>query len=360
MTILEKMMNGKNIDTMVDDLRERWAQLRTEEPRLRIRDAARKLGVSEAELLVTGENVVRLRPDWKELLKRLDEFKNVMALARNEHCVIETSGRFGEAKVSHPTIGLVTGPDLDLRFFFASWHSVFAVETETKQGVRRSIQIFDPVGDAVFKVFLTEESDAEVFRKIREDFSAEELEPLIVPEKKVKTKFDSPDDVDLEDFRQRWRNLKDTHDFYGFLRRFKLGREDALRLAEEEFVVELAPRAYMQVLETAQETGQPIMVFVGNDGVVEIYSGPVKRLVETDGWMNVLDPGFNLHLKTGPVARAWLVRRPTTDGIVTSVELFDEEGMMIVQFFGARKPGSSEREDWRALTAKLAAEMRKC
>lgn len=355
-------MNETNGNTVVatEDLRGRWAQLKTEEPRLRIRDAASRLGVSEAELLVTGDHVVRLRPEWKELLGRLDELGRVMALARNEHCVIETSGRFGEPGISHPFMGLVTGPDLDLRFFFRAWHSVFAVESETAHGPRRSFQIFDSAGGAIFKVFSTEGSHLELFAKLVADFTAtEELADLILPKKVKSAAADSPKEVDVEAFQEGWRNLQDTHDFYGLLRKHKLEREEALRLGEDKFAVELAPRAYAQILETAQITGQPIMAFVGNDGIVEIYSGPVKRVVESDGWMNVLDPNFSLHLKTGPVARAWLVRKPTADGIVTSVEVYDEDGMMIVQFFGARKPGVEEREDWRALTAKLEATSRK-
>ena len=33
------------------------------------------------------------------------------------------------------------------------------------------------------------------------------------------------------------------------------------------------------------------------------------------------------------------------------LEVFDEAGEMIVQFFGKRKPGIPEREDWRTLVA---------
>ncbi len=41
------------------------------------------------------------------------------------------------------------------------------------------------------------------------------------------------------------------------------------------------------------------------------------------------------------------------DGVVTSVELLDAAGETIALFFGERKPGKPEREDWRALVAQL-------
>ena len=69
--------------------------------------------------------------------------------------------------------------------------------------------------------------------------------------------------------------------------------------------------------------------------------------------MNILDPDFNMHLRQNDIATAWLVRKPTTDGIVTSVELFDNKQEMVVQFFGLRKPGIPEREEWTTLVNTL-------
>jgi putative hemin transport protein len=47
------------------------------------------------------------------------------------------------------------------------------------------------------------------------------------------------------------------------------------------------------------------------------------------------------------------VEKPTEDGVVTSLELFDKEGEQIVTFFGARKPGKPELEGWREIISEL-------
>jgi putative hemin transport protein len=44
-----------------------------------------------------------------------------------------------------------------------------------------------------------------------------------------------------------------------------------------------------------------------------------------------------------------VVCKPTVDGWVTSVEVYDNKDELIVQFFGARKPGSPELNAWRKL-----------
>jgi putative hemin transport protein len=68
----------------------------------------------------------------------------------------------------------------------------------------------------------------------------------------------------------------------------------------------------------------------------------------------VLDADFNLHLREDHVASAWVVRKPTSDGLVSSLELFDAAGEPIAMFFGERKPGRPELCAWRELLEGVA------
>jgi putative hemin transport protein len=74
----------------------------------------------------------------------------------------------------------------------------------------------------------------------------------------------------------------------------------------------------------------------------------------------VLDPGFNLHLREDHIASAWIVRKPTVDGLVTSLELFDADGNVIAMLFGERKPGKPELDQWRALVETLLKDHELC
>ena len=64
-------------------------------------------------------------------------------------------------------------------------------------------------------------------------------------------------------------------------------------------------------------------------------------------WYNIMDPDFNLHLDMSKVTQTWVVRKPSEDGVVTAIEVFNEKGEIIVQFFGKRKPGIPELDIWR-------------
>ena len=335
------------------DLAERWTRLRDDHPALRIRDAATTLGVSEAELVALGigRTATPLAADWRAILTELPAVGRVMCLTRNEHCVHERHGRFEDVQVTGMQ-GLVLGPDIDLRLFLGSWRHGFAVREPARDGERLSLQFFDAAGEAVHKIYATAETDRAAFEALVARHRAEAAALAVSP--RVADRTDHADsDIDLDGLRAAWRAMTDTHEFFGMLRRFDVGRVQALRLVGEEFSRELPARALRSVMEAAAGDGTPIMIFVGNGGCIQIHSGPIRRLVETKGWFNVLDPAFNLHLREDGVARVFSVRKPTQDGVVTSIEAFDRHDRNILLMFGVRKPGQPELEPWRAIVASL-------
>lgn len=336
-----------------------WQILRAEQPHLRARDAAAQLGISEAELTASrlAVDTVRLRPEWASLLPALGELGQVMALTRNASCVHERKGVYREVTVAgNGQMGLVVSADIDLRLFLGGWASVFAVEEPGPRGVLRSVQVFDQQGVAVHKVYLTEQSESAAWAPLVERFrdeqqSAElELIPLAEP-----TPRRADEQIDTDALRVGWSTLKDTHHFFALLKTHGATRTQALRLAGREWAEALAPDALPGLFERAAATEVPIMVFVGNRHCIQIHTGPVSNLRWMDTWFNVLDPQFNLHLKAHDIHELWRVRKPSSDGVITSWEAFDAQGELILQLFGARKPGVPEREDWRRLAEETPA-----
>ena len=341
--------------TTPSDLRGRWEMLRAESPNLRIRDAARQLGTSEAELLATriGAGVVRLEGEWGEFFLALQTLGNVMALTRNDHAVHEKTGIYNNLSV-HGAMGLAVNEDIDLRIFFTHWRFGFAVEEETARGMRQSLQIFDRDGEAVHKVYLNEESDLNAYNAIVERFRSGDQSPVLPIEPVNDSAEETPDaEIDFPGLYADWYALQDTHDFFGLLKRFKVSRMQALRNAPSDLAWQVPLSALHTTLDAAVERGNPIMVFVGSRGVIQIHTGPIKRVAPTPPWINILDPGFNLHLREDAIASAWVVRKPTVDGNVTSLELFDAANETIALLFGKRKPGIQESEVWREIVESL-------
>lgn len=343
------------------ELGKRWIDLVKEYPTLRIRDAADKLGVSEGELLATnvGENATKLNSEFKELLNELYKLGRVMALTRNEEIVHERKGVYENAQTEIPHgMALFVNPDIDLRIFTNNWHHGFAATVENPRGTLRSIQIFNKYGTAVHKIYLTDKSDENAYEELVNRFKAEEQTTDLHIEAKKARPADGPDSkIDSDGMRKAWAEMKDTHDFFPMLGKFKVGRKQALRLAEDKFSKEVPAETFRTVLEMARDRKIPIMVFVGNDGIIQIHTGKIENVLEARGWFNVMDEDFNLHINQGEVGSAFIVRKPTVDGIVTSLELFNKSDKDIALFFGKRKPGIPEREDWRELIADIEKQL---
>jgi putative hemin transport protein len=345
------------MDTITNTLKQQWETLKAENPHLRIRNAAEQLGVSEAELLATqvGETAVRLRPEFAAILTDVETLGKVMGLTRNDECVHERKGVYLNPDFSSPHAGLFVGEDIDLRIFLGHWAKAYAVSEKGEHGDRKSLQFFGKDGLAIHKIYLTADSDAAAFDALVEKYKADDQgteETVVDVPLNIDEKADA--DIDVAGFQAAWTGLKDTHEFFGMLRKFGVTRTQALRLApSENYAHKVDKEVIVKMLEGAAESKLPVMVFVGNRGNIQIHTGRVRKTMWHGDWFNVMDPDFNLHLDMSKIAQTWIVRKPTEDGEVTAIEVFNELGEIIVQFFGKRKPGIPELQEWKDLVASL-------
>ena len=349
----------------IQSIHQSFQALRADE-KMRHRDIAKRLEMSEGELiaafldidrmpLAVGEmQVVRLLPKWADIMASIEALGEVMALTRNASCVHEKVGIYKNASQEGP-VGLLVG-EIDLRIFYHAWAHGFAVLEMTKGGLQRSLQFFDKAGVAIHKIHMKPQSCITKYDALLQQFQSHDQTPGIEVTEPDKPAAELPDqEIDVMAWHQAWRAMRDTHDFFVLLRQFKVTRTQGLRLAEPAFVQALPVTCIKDLLEIAASTATPLMVFVGNHGMLQIHSGPIHKVMLTGSWINVMDPRFNLHLQMDSVTQAWLVRKPTDDGIVTSVELFNDDGEAIAMFFGERKPGKPELGTWRALADDLLA-----
>lgn len=330
------------------ELARAWETLKTDNPKLRIRNAADRLGVSELDLLLTrlGDGVTWLALPGRELAARLPSLGTVMALVRNNHAVHESTGAFGELKGGEK-VGLFLG-DQDQRLFFSHWAFALAVE----EAERHSLQVFDASGTAVIKIYRKENSNLDAWNALIAEFSSDLSEtPELVPV----TQTTRQAVKDVAQFRADWQAITDVHQFHNLLNRYETDRLSALEAAGSDLAERVDTAACETAITACRDRAIPLMTFVSNAGAVQIHTEVPTKLLRTGPWFNILDPNFNLHLGTEAIASAWVIRRPTSDGQVTSLEAFDAEGRSIVQFFGARHEGEAERADWRALMDELTA-----
>ena len=280
---------------------------RADRPRQRDRDVADALGISEAALVAAHVGVTGPRrawwitPDPASLADALARCGPVMALTRNRSAVHEVTGRYGRYEGDAEAGRLLGGIALEIRPHH--WQHAFAVELRGAQGTLFSLQVFDGAGQAVHKVY-PQEAGA------------------------------------------RWAALLDalgTGD----------GRQDVTPEAAEAVRMEpskpvgapLPKTAIVAALEAARADQVPLEITVGNPGAVQRFAGRIASLMPMGPWQNVMDPGFNLHLRADHLAEARL--DPGEDACLRG---FDEAGSEILRLSG----GEEDRTAWQALVSAIA------
>lgn len=357
-------MNATIDSSLADHAAIRSAFVQARAKGLRAKDAAEAIGWSEGAVVAAhvGQHeqplkAQALKPEWFEILSALEPCGHLMALTRNAAVVHEKDGVY-KGFSREGQIGLCNNDDIDLRIFFFQWHAGFVV-TEPGHGgaLMRSLQFFNKQGVAVHKIYAREATNLQALEAVVARFTdAQKDYQFVAPTAPAAVADDSS--IDAEGLRKAWAGMQDTHDFFGMLKQFGCERQQSFRLTQGLYSEALHLNAVTPLLEQAAATQLPIMVFVGSKGCIQIHSGPVNQIkpMQSPGgadWINVLDPGFNLHLRRDLITHAWLVRKPTADGMVTSVELFDASGDVVAMFFGVRHPGEPELTAWRDLAEKL-------
>ena len=351
--------------TTVNDIRKSFIGLRVEK-KLRHKEIADFLNISEAELIdahvgVTKLDVVksspnfakatRLKRSWPEIIQLVEGLGEVMALTRNQLAVHEKIGRY-ENVSSQGNIGLVAGGEINLRLFYRQWEFAYIFEEGKYQSLQKSIQFFDEYGHAIHKIFLLPESHHIYLEAIANQLADSNQEPgIFVHEKRddVEAISRKSEHFDLAGFKSDWLSLQDSHEFFNLLKKYHINRLEAFTLIGEDYAQLLDVSAVRFLLDSVRHLKVPVSIYVGNRGAVQIYSGLIRNVAEAKSWLNILDPNFNFHLKTGGEPSIWLVRKPSKDGVISSLEVLDKEGEVITMIFGERSFGGPESEGWRDL-----------
>ncbi|MEM6464424.1 MAG: ChuX/HutX family heme-like substrate-binding protein [Pseudomonadota bacterium] len=329
---------------------------RSDNPKMRERDLAKHLGISEAEYVAAwcGISATRIEPKANLVLERMESLGEVMALTRNESAVHEKTGVYDKVYTSRKG-AIVLGEDIDLRILDDNWAHGFAVEKNADDGLARSLQFFDHHGDAVHKIHLRPKSNVAAYEDLVSSLKSDDQNCAVAvqPLEAQTASSIRIDDAELAELRHEWVSMNNVHQFMGILKKFGLTRHQAISAIDNELAWRLDDSALTSMLNVAAGEEIPIMCFVGSRGVIQIHTGPIKHIKTMGPWINIMDPGFHLHLRLDHIAELWAVRKPNRDGHVTSMEAYDANHKLIIQFFGQRREGDDERGDWRLLIENL-------
>lgn len=333
------------------DIKLIWKTFKSINSNVHIRDAANILGYSEAQLLSTscGESVIRLKPDWENILFGIKQIGTVMVLTQNDSAISKNIGTYSITNSRENEISTI-GDKINLRLNVNNWRMAFAVEENNEEAILRSFQFFDEHGKAVHKVYLTKESNAKVYDDIVKINRNEDQKPLQHVEKSETTsRVNILPQINISEFEQEWFKLSDVHDFQKILSKYGIGRVQAYNLAKDQLACRVNNNGLNKILLLAAEKCVPLMFFVQNSGVVQIQSGLIEKVKQIGNWFNVISYDFNVQINKKNIHSSWIVKKQTEDGIVTSFEIYDRNEKKIAMLYAKRDENRNIPSKWTTL-----------
>ena len=309
-----------------------------------------RTSLTAAQRLATGipHRATRLKGPFSALLYRISQLGIVTILTGNDSAIQEKIGVYDHAAYQS-TAGAADGKPIHQRVFYQKWKYGFAVsDTDDDGNIRRRLQFFDADGNGIHKILLHETSCVDAFNKIVADFAAAEQAPVldifrILPV----TAGEGIARIDINALRADWASVDKTEDFFARQIEFDRLRLHKLRLAGKAFAHQVANDSVRIFLQKMADLGNAVMTQVGNAGIVQAYQGRIKQIRTIDTWLNILNPDYLLRLREDHIDTVWVAKKPTTDGIITSLELFNRQGIGIARFFSKPEPGKPEPREWR-------------
>lgn len=335
---LQQLRDSKAVGYMVD-----WAAL---------------LNSSEGALQAcrVGREKVWPLKDMVAVLKALPSLGRVLALTRNQGVVNEYKGIYPEPKLgeagSHAAGIFLDIGGLDLRLFMSHWHWACAIEDETPKGKRLSLQFFDQHGCAVHKVFSLEETNLTAWQALLDEQTVA-AEDAVLPQFVTAEPEQHPEPASPTQVAEEWRQMKDVHQFFSLIRRHRITRFSAVKAVPDDLSREVSIDAFQQLVDATAEKAMEIMIFVGSRGCVQIYTGKTQGIKPMRGWLNIFEENFTLYANPETFAHAYVTRKPQSSGWVTSLEVFDKWGTLLLQMYARREENGPEQTAWTELLAQL-------
>jgi len=297
----------------------------------------------------------------KEFISDLERLKETKSITRNQFAVSVQEGSYTnqylngykEINISSDA-GLVLNPRaLDIRIFYRSWNAFFYVHEDKAGKTIKSFQVYDKYGTSVHKVFLIDRTNVDYFEMMIDKYKDNDQHPYLFQKKEITTNDDSKAIEFNSEIDKAWREMKEVHDFYILMRRFKLTRQQLFNSVSDDLAYKVDNDSIQKILSLAKSNNEELTIFIANTGCVQIFTGLIGKIFIKGEWLNVFNEKNKIHIDYENIYESWVVKKPGEFGFVHSLEVFSESGEQIIQIYGQRNEGEDERESWRRLVKKL-------
>jgi putative heme degradation protein len=318
------------------------------------RDAAKELGVSELELVAVLDGVEFWDARPEDILGDLHQLGNVMSMVRSDHAVSEVNQTFPKWEPREGEKNTVSEGALTLQLDVERLkHILLKVD-----GKRHSLQFFDASGACLQKVVVAARSDLGALAQLRSKYALEKA-----PELKVEAGPALEADhaaVDPKAIQESWASLAGPQQANALFEKFNVKRWQGLEALGQDVAHCLKDLAPMTLLKHLADSKLAVRHSLSNGPVSQSFEGRFKNIQDAMGFSNVLDSGFNLHLRSDAVCGVWLLKSEGGEAEQYWIEVYGGDHELISSFSLAESSLGEEelsnaRSQWKAVVEALKA-----
>jgi len=297
---------------------------------------------------LTGPMALPLQNDWQALLRQISSLSTVSVITRNPHASIEQKIDF-KALTFKQGQAFLNSKDLTLRLCFSEWQSGFAISEATSQGISHGFRFYDQQGNETHQINLTSESNFAAYEAIKVTF-ADHNNPLTNINKPVE--ITRPSNIqDRQELCQRWLKLQNPLELDKTIQQLELKRLQAFQLAGADFAYQVDLGEIVSLLHVANDADLHLCLGVRNLGALQIHSGHIEVIQETDEGHLLRNNHFKMRLNLNKAHSAWVVRTPHPKGETIAIELYGSSEQHIALLYA--DPEQPKAHHWQQLMAHL-------
>ena len=289
-----------------NNLKSKWKKFQQDNPKVRIRDAAYQMKVSEAELLSTEINETvsfLLIEDMTAFIKDVLKVDKIMLLIRSDYVVHEKTIKTKNIRLEDNQIIDLDKNDCSiLDFNIDAFEYVFFQKKMHSNRELKSFQFFDKAGTAILKIYL-KGKDLGFFDEIDLKY-------------KKTYNYEMQSDLDINN-----SNLLDS--------KIKINLPfDTIN--SKTTCRDISVKSLRLILENASDMKTPIQIHALGLGTIQYHRNTVRNIVDYGPWVNVIDQKFNLHVLENGLTRASLIQYQFKDCQQYLINFFDKNNTHVL------------------------------
>ena len=289
-----------------NNLKSKWKKFQQDNPKVRIRDAAYQMKVSEAELLSTEINETvsfLLIEDMTAFIKDVLKVDKIMLLIRSDYVVHEKTIKTKNIRLEDNQIIDLDKNDCSiLDFNIDAFEYVFFQKKMHINRELKSFQFFDKAGTAILKIYL-KGKDLGFFDEIDLKY-------------KKTYNYEMQSDLDINN-----SNLLDS--------KIKINLPYDTSNSKTS-CRDISVKSLRLILENASDMKTPIQIHALGLGTIQYHRNTVRNIVDYGPWVNVIDQKFNLHVLENGLTRASLIQYQFKDCQQYLINFFDKNNTHVL------------------------------